>query len=114
MFMKEEINTWMDMYDAPKPWGLIISGIIAVVLTLVEASLKFDAASVKKPWNAMLLSVCEENSKVHNVPRVEPVLKKAVVSQLAQVPKMKTLIGRSTTMRTRNRGGLALDFTFKK
>ena len=39
MFMKEEINTWMDMYDAPKPWGLIISGIIAVVHTR-RASLK--------------------------------------------------------------------------
>ena len=46
--MKEEINTWMDMYDAPKPWGLIISGIIAVVLTLVGSVIEVRRRQRKK------------------------------------------------------------------
>ena len=48
MFMKEEINTWMDQYDAPKPWGLIISGIIAVVLTLVGSVIEVRRRQRKK------------------------------------------------------------------
>ena len=48
MYLKEEVNTWFDMYDAPKPWGLIITGIIGVVAFIIGGFIEIRRRQRKK------------------------------------------------------------------
>merc|ERR1711916_240142 len=70
----------------------------------VDMYLKEDVNG-KKQWNAMLLNVCEENSKVHNVllgglARKEH--RQLVPVLLQEVAKTRILIGRNITMKIKN------------
>ena len=48
MYLKEDVNTWFDMYDAPKPWGLIITGIIGIVAFIIGGFLEIRRRQRKK------------------------------------------------------------------
>jgi hypothetical protein len=48
MHLKEEVNTWFDRYDSPKPWGLIITGIIGIVAFIIGGFVEIRRRQRKK------------------------------------------------------------------